>query len=487
MSDDCIHAKELIDLALLRPITPGEHSAIDGHCGACRSCRQYREDLLRDDALLGELTAKDAETVRQIERETIEAVTDRTPRLTRVRRRRHARPFLLTFVRIAAAAAAVVGILIMMDTLLPRQQAPPAFASVIETMEKADNVVVHNRYYGLGEWKEITIAEAKPHLSRRSYGDSLVVIMSKDAALELYPLERRAVLWRDSLYVLRGRREDPVDKLANYHKRTEFSFVRKERLKGRTTLVYEGKLPKIEMKITIWVDPSSYLPVQFAYTRPPGSKRLESYFSYGLRVEDFAPSGRRSSKITGWEDLKEGEPHAVIDLRWNQKLDPSYFSLEPPKGYTVEEHVNTQPIESLLVSGTASDVGPIVRGLKAWIELTGGRFPENISDLADTARVRSLLLGAFDKNGRPGDEYRAAHRREMDIWMASHTMERRDSLTGAYFGAGATPGDSTRIVCWIKAHYPPDSPEVVRANPYWIIFADFHCERSAAPPVKDRR
>jgi hypothetical protein len=198
----------------------------------------------------------------------------------------------------------------------------------------------------------------------------------------------------------------------------------------------------------------------------------------GVRLNDFLPEGSRAA---GWIDLKPDEPYQVLDkFRWNASVDTSYFSLVPPSGYSVETR-------SVVLDGPYSEFlgdlhsKEIVRALSAWLSLSGNVFPDNFRDLADSTRVKPLLLAKFRRGEDPRKEFRNAGREASKFSRgAEFELPHRDlennPISLVYSGKGAILGDSNRVICWLQ----------VKNEPCYMIYGDLHIATSPTPPKSAR-
>lgn len=475
MKRECLETRDLIERSLSRPLPPGDIEAMERHCASCGACGSYRERLLADDALLAELAASDEGSVRDIERRSIGALAGAAASAPARSARRA--PRIPGALRFAAAAAAVLAVAFAIDALRGFRDSPaPAFAAVLARVEEAVNVSFRTRTWYLGEWKEREIACARSDLQRVSFKDR-VNIYADTVLVTLYPAEKRAVIEprRDST----GIEETYAERLAQWHKRGEFAFVRTERLHGRKAHVYES-LYFGKIRYTIWVDAGSGLPVRTAMTKKTARMVNERQPVYGFRLQDFAPPGEKGPRIAGWEPLGEDEPQIVDDrFRWNRDLDPKLFSAVPPEGYRVERRDSRAALAARERMKRPPALRNIVEGLRLWRELADGGFPGAIDELADSARVRPLIVARYDGDGPPGDEFRAAVEAAETLTRAVDAVRLLEKKSEwKYLGAGVTWGDSSKIVCWyrVMSRRPVEKP-------YVVVYGDLRFERAAAPPA----
>lgn len=506
MISDCREMRRRIESIIGYALGPDERDEIEKHCAGCESCRTYRERLLQDDSRLTEFAAPRAQSIRNVQERAIERVRTAEPAAARGAVTETARPqssrsgrVLARIPRIAAIAVAVAAVIIVfmvIDLIRGAHNGPvPAFAAVQEKMQKFNNVVFRLRLWKLGQWTTCEEGKTSSWLRRDDYGDSIIFndFVNRDGWVELrlYPAEKRAVIsrmvsWSPTEHdALIRHLPDPLDNLAAWYKAKGFSFIRKDRLNGKNTAVYE-KYPNVHNKeayrLTAWVDLDTELPVRFEMVAPRPNPNSEHY--NGLRLTDFQTEG---SKTSDWIDLKAGEPVAILDnFKWNASLDTSYFSLVPPAGYGVE--TRTHVADSCIVQGRdASET--IAWRLSNWLSLSGNIFPDDLQDLTDSSKVKRLLLAKFHRGGDPAEEFRAAYNMSEKLRTGAILCGGTDEqfhIYVHYTGKGATFGDSKRIVCWLKDENEPDCPNKSGNGPYFLIYGDLHIADSPTLPKSAR-
>ena len=521
MNDRCERIRERIEDSIGHALGADEQVELDRHCAECESCREYRQELLDDHSRLDAFAAHYSASEQHFEERLMEMLPRETP--VRAARPKFRGIFAGSgrLIRIGAAAGIVIAVIVGIDLLRGIHNGPaPAFASVIEKMEKAETVAFRDREWYLGEWHTIKWGFSRScsrveradmiTISHRQLQDTTMEV-AHDTTLVLYPaLKRGAVIGEgvvkprtpeekalsqrykartDSLMRKSGVGKSGAEGIASWYKREGFSFVRKERREGRNAAVYQS-IGRNHISWTWWVDEETRLPFRFEIVRPPEDL-------HGLQLSDFLPPGSSPSAAAGWIALGPGEPSAIYDeFQWNTKLDTSYFSLTPPPGYTIVQVVDSATEEEsrklailnrhgLYWAGASGsrvpyEAGALAKGLSLWASLSGGALPDDLSYLGDSTRVKPLLVAKYNKGGIPGDELRAAFKDASELKNASDLVpwrEKRGSLH--YLGKGLASGDSTKVVCWGSL----DSDELeLYSHPYWIIYGDLRCVPSATPP-----
>jgi hypothetical protein len=521
MKDTCNEMRLRIESSIGLALDPGEREEIERHCAQCEECRVYREHLLGDDSLLTEFAAPCSESVRRVQEGAIESLRAAgsaaahgiatEPNLQGASRSNKMIRRIPRIATIAAAAAAVIIGLFVIDLIRGVRNGPvPLFAAVQEKMQKCDNVSYRLSEWRRGKWTAHTEATTSSWFLRKDYGDSIIVWdfgnrkdRNEVTELRLYPAERRAVIGRricstSNRGVLRPEVQNPADRLAAWHKAKGFSYVRKERLNGVNTAVYE-KSWKLERdssnawhesypsrgaethRLTAWVDLETELPVRLEMV-PPQSDRDSDRHPYGLLLSDFRLG---SSRAPSWIDLKPGKPNVIYDdFKWNFSPDTYYFSTTPPAGYaTVETSLPGSPDTCRTEGEAAAKI--LVGAFSRWLSISGNVFPMDVADLSDSAKVKPLLFAKYRRGGDPGDEYRAASEavEELEIFAASCTsMVLRPQFDVNYVGKGADFGNSKRIICLVKDKNKPRCPGRSGNGPYFCIYGDLHVAASTSPP-----
>ena len=507
MNDDCMEMRRRIESSIGYALEPDERDEIERHCAACESCRAYRERLLRDDSRLAEFAAPRDESIGRVRERAIERV-----RAAEIAPRGRAGRIVARIPRIAAIAAAAAAVIIaflMIDLIRGGHDGPvPAFAAVQEKMQKVENVVYRVQNWKLGQWTTREEGRAKPRRLRKDFGDKIIVVdfyRGGSAILVMYPAKKRAVITRaeypsEQYDTFNQRVPNPVDFLATWYKAKDFSFVRKDRLNGKETAVYDtytnARNKKTRRRMTAWVDLDTELPVRFEMvgSRPdPDSGHYQ-----GLRLRDFQTD---HSKKGSWIDVKEGEPVVILDnFRWGSSVDTSCFSTVPPAGYNVETRSFDSFRAAVLGSGMEENIGLVdtcktegrttsetaVKKLSTWLSLSGSVFPDDLQDFTDSTIVNKLLIAKFRRGGDPADEFRAALRTMEELGGINTPSSRmiwvHENIDIHYAGKGLAFGDSQRIVCWLKDGNKLPCPDKGAEGPYYFIYGDLHLAASPTPP-----
>lgn len=149
--------------------------------------------------------------------------------------------------------------------------------------------------------------------------------------------------------------------------------------------------------------------------------------------------GRQPQEIT----VKQ----VITDITFDQELDESLFSLDPPAGY------RARTINPITIDATQAAEQDLIDGLRAGAEMRDGEFSDDLMDIATYMRVAS--------EGQDGTA-----RKPIDLMhkfaplaRASSYMQQSQAMGFSchIFGAGVKLGDATRPICLIGK---PDAPTV---------------------------
>jgi len=218
-----------------------------------------------------------------------------------------------------------------------------------------------------------------------------------------------------------------------------------------------------------------------------GESQIEGKKAIGYCFTDYG------AKTTIWADTQTLLPlqveHAIersgtevgsiimMDIQFNVPLDPATFSMEVPEDYTQQ---------TMSFDGSAPHEGDLVRTLRMWTEITGGRFPSAI-DAMPSEELKATFgqdesLQIEDPKGLADPAAQERVRMFVQL-MRGFLFVRSLSAEGLewhYAGADATFGDATAPVFW----YRPEG-----AQTYRVIYADLSVLDATAEdlnPVEDR-
>jgi len=110
----------------------------------------------------------------------------------------------------------------------------------------------------------------------------------------------------------------------------------------------------------------------------------------------------------------------------------------------------------------------VIDALKQWTAISGGRFPDDINDLADQELAEPLLIEAFNGDGDPEKEFDLAMA-ALNILLKGCYFAQQMKIDGTwhYAGKGIMLGDRDAPVCWWKDG---------GSDKYRIIYGDLRVE-----------
>ena len=160
-------------------------------------------------------------------------------------------------------------------------------------------------------------------------------------------------------------KDNAVERIATWHKKHSFTFVRRERHEGKNIAIFESTSSKrVRKEQSGQVCPSATLRREFevkmrllgsiwtphcpyASSITNSSPRIPRITAesgpYGLRLRDFMSPAAQHTKAAGWVELQDGEPRVIWDdFKWNAPVDTSLFGLNPPTDYTIQRIPETK-------------------------------------------------------------------------------------------------------------------------------------------------
>ncbi len=196
---------------------------------------------------------------------------------------------------------------------------------------------------------------------------------------------------------------------------------------------------------TVWIDPSTNLPVKVRRVSIPNPDDSIEQPSISLGISDFGgiDNGVRSISMGGGKGIQKKTVVVLTDFKWNKKLDPELFSLEPPADYSLKE-------KQFDVSFVSEN--DLVEAFSFWTEMSGGEFPERMNDLIDPNKIDPMLIEKYDGGGDPEQELEAAMQKANIILKGVFfAFNKKTEQEWYYRGGGVYLGDSDLIVCgWKK-------------------------------------
>jgi hypothetical protein len=151
---------------------------------------------------------------------------------------------------------------------------------------------------------------------------------------------------------------------------------------------------------------------------------------------------------------------AMIDFRFDERLDESLFSCEVPAGYEVRQPTVMAPVTAPPIpSGETS----IIEALLGFTKRSSGKFPASVSDWGQWA----VLFSKDSHAGQPDDDSSKVMAHLGAILPFLMSMSKSDY---AYLGEGKTVDNKDAVVFWYKK---PDGT-------YRAIYGDLSAKDVAA-------
>ena len=345
-----------------------------------------------------------------------------------------------------------------------------AWANTLEQIYKATSVR-YNQIFYVKDRDPFTVQKMvneKGVIRSILYDQPTISDFGEGKTLRLIPDEKKAILTH------RVGRERP----AKPYNRLDFLIsIRDKAGEFLGTESIDGKLAnkffwdKGEYDCTtIWVDPSSDLPLKVEQVSLPNPNEDIIQPSIMLNLADFGGTSNTSSEarsvtIGGGKGIQDKTTIIMTDFVWNEELDPALFSLEPPEDYTLQE-------KQFDVSEPGEN--GLIEALAFWTEMSGGSFPQKINELIDPNQINPMLIEKFDGEGDPSKEiYEAMKQANTIIKGVYFAFEKKADGTWAYVGGDVHLGEAEKVVCWWK---PEDS------QGYRVIYGDLSIGDSAEEP-----
>jgi outer membrane lipoprotein-sorting protein len=232
--------------------------------------------------------------------------------------------------KLVTLATAVLITIAVGSSLLIDRTASKTFAAVIERVQRAKSVTCLLKSKDSNTAKataqKIYVRDDAIRIETTGFG-ALIFDLKQEKALVLD--ERKKVAKFPMVIPRQGAPiPNPLEKMCNLRQENA-ERLEDETLDGKKVEVYRLKsVPLMEndigenipnnnkSDIKLWVDSQTQLPAKFVISPPKTPTAGSPYMPVHVEYSDF---------------------------RWNENLDPSLFSLEVPKGYTVQKESPEQP------------------------------------------------------------------------------------------------------------------------------------------------
>jgi hypothetical protein len=448
-------------------IAPEKESGIDTHLNRCSACRRFRKELIDDGMRLAGYAGSFEDSIARIERRVGEALAGSMPGQP-VRTGYDWRNVMKRRVfPLAAAAAIVIAALLVVDNYTGfLTGATPVFADVLTRIGEARSVVFTERFEveGVDPFDSESFVSAEGIIRSNLPDDMYTIIDYRSGTnLQVFPKDKKAMVSHRV-----GRRKgmslfNYLTWLQNLHKESG-RFIGREEVEGRTANVFLIEVDAYDQR-KIWADAKTDLPLKVSVDRYPNPQPEIFVPKIWFSTADFGGDSGYSQQITisGGGGISKRMSWTCTGFKWNADLDQSIFDMKPPEGYDVLE-------SKLDVSDKGED--ELARALGIWAEISGRNFPADINDLGDVDKVRSMLIGRFDREGDPDEEFKQAmaegHKLLKGLMFA---QECRVDGTWHYAGEGVKLGDAEAPVCWWQSE---------ESDSFRVLYGDLRIE-SLAP------
>jgi len=172
------------------------------------------------------------------------------------------------------------------------------------------------------------------------------------------------------------------------------------------------------------------------------------------------------------EMVEDGTKLVMSDIEILDKVDPALFSLEAPKGYTVQKQQ--------AISMKPAGVKELTELFKAWGEITDGQFPDFLrpglfATLAKDHAMKLVEAGSADKGLQAGTSRVGL---TASTRLTNAIVLKQLNKTFHYQGQGVKLGDKATPVLW----YKPEGKDK-----YVVMYGDLHVERVAEKDLPAKR
>ena len=370
--------------------------------------------------------------------------------------------------KLAVAAVIIMAVLIGINYFGgPIDGTTAAWANTLEQIYKATSVR-YNQIFYVKDRDPFTVQKMvneKGVIRSILYDQPMIYDFSAGKTLRLIPDEKKAILTHR---VGRKRPAKPynrLDFLVSIKDRAG-EFLGTESIDGKLANKFFWDKGEYDYT-TIWVDPSTDLPLKVEQVSLPNPNEDIIQPSIMLNLADFGgtSSEARSITIGGGKGIQDKRIIIMTDFVWNEELDQALFSLELPEDYTLQE-------KQFDVSEPGEN--GLIEALAFWTEMSGGSFPQKINELIDPNQINQMLIEKFDGEGDPSKEiYEAMKQANTIIKGVYFAFEKKADGTWGYAGGDVLLGEAEKVVCWWKLE---DS------QGYRVIYGDLSIGDSAEEP-----
>lgn len=415
MSMRCEEARQLLLSGGLVGASDDAREGLLGHLEHCPDCRAYGSGLAEDDRRLEALVVAAQPDLERLERSIAARVAAEPGTASR------RRPIDAPWLRWAAAAVVAVCVLLGFNWMRRGTVDGVVWADVIARVEEADSFVCRRLEQADDEPDQEIVEYRSAEYGLRQ---DIYVGGRLQAEQFVVPSEKRlyALIHRDRTYLRQAMDDQTLQEVLQQGNARQivasFRGQAHDEL-GRRRI--DGKLCEgIEI-----VDPPEWRTVYES-----GVWRLwvdlQTQWPVRIELEGTAAAGRMHKKYT------------LYDFQWNPGLNADRFEVRVPEGYRL--------IADL--AAPAADEASALQALRAYAELTGGRYPSTLS-------LATAIAEAEEELDRRHDRYDAAAGHDLKaLFLIVNTCEFFADLgeqgrEPRYHGDSVTPRDFDReLMSW---------------------------------------
>ena len=423
MSDRCRDIREMIASALVGDVPANDRKNVEDHLAECPDCRQYQEDLLKDDHLLTSFVESVETTVSRLEGRIMDSIENtRTDALASNARTHQSSwwSWILQnrLVKAAAAAVVVLGIVFAVNFFDRGGDANFAWAQVIKQVEDAQDFICHVRK---DNTRDADLDMVKYHSAK--FGDRTDMYRRDDgrfvAAQYLKPGDKTlyVLVHREKTYALVELSDEQLESmthssakgLVELFKSDEYEELGTKTIDGVRAVGIEVNNPEIfkgtfsESTIRMWVDVDTEWPIRIEY-------------------EAEAQGGKVRTKAV------------MDDFQWNPTLTKADFEFEIPADYKKIGEVEA----------AKADEASAIKGLRSYVEFSGGRYP---SELTVATAIHDIedVISRKKRNGELGDNAMGEFMKIQSTCAFFAELDKEDK-DPAYYGDGVGPSDFDKVL-----------------------------------------
>jgi len=143
-----------------------------------------------------------------------------------------------------------------------------------------------------------------------------------------------------------------------------------------------------------------------------------------MEIKGTMPNGKDVMEMT------------MYGFDWSNNIDPSYFTVSIPEGY--------KQIGGTVVMGMPSEEA-MLKGLRTFAELSGGKYPQTLSPMNITQETTKLMVVQMKGSTDVPD---GMMQKMMDMNMAAQSYSKlvADGKSPEYFGKDVTASDADQVL-----------------------------------------